>query len=366
MMNTITIGKKLVGNGQPAFIIAEISCNHLQKKYAALRMISEAKKAGADAVKFQTYTPDTITLDSNKKYFWINGTIWKGQRLYDLYKEAYTPWEWFPEIADRAKSEGLEFFSSPFDETAVDLLEKLRVPAYKIASFEINHIPLIKYVASMGKPVIFSTGVSTSQDIALALSTIRGEGNRDIVIMKCTSSYPAPLNEANLRTIPDFERKYGVLGGLSDHTISLKVPAYAVALGAKVIEKHFTLEKKGPDAKFSINPAEFAEMVGNIRNYEQMEPGKLQMMLRKSKEFQTAAGKPTYTITKKVKEHRFLMRSIFVSKDVEKGERFTEENIKVVRPANGLQPKYYGQVLGKKAAKDIEEGMPLTWACVSR
>ena len=268
---TITIGNKKIGEGNPVFIIAEISCNHLQKKDLALKMNGEAKGTGVDAVKFQTYTPDTITLDVDNEYFQIKGTLWNGRTLHDLYKEAYTPWDWFPELQDRAKQEGLEFFSSPFDESAVDFLEKLDVPAYKIASFEINHIPLIKHVARLGKPIMVSTGVATSADIELAVQTIRGQKNDQIILLKCTSAYPAPLNEMNLNTIPDLAKRFGVVSGLSDHSMNPNVAVAAVAVGAKVIEKHFILDRNlgGPDVEFSLEPAELKAMVKAIRETEE-------------------------------------------------------------------------------------------------
>jgi pseudaminic acid synthase len=342
-MKTVSIGSRKVGDGQPCLIIAEISCNHLQKKEYALKLIEEAKVAGADAVKFQTYTPDTMTMDSDNEYFRIKGTIWEGRTLYDLYKEAYTPWEWFPELKDKAKQEGLVFFSTPFDETAVDFLEKLEVPAYKIASFEINHIPLIKYVASKGKPVIFSTGVATLGDIELALGTIKAQKNEQTIMLKCTSAYPAPLEEVNLRTMVDMRQKFDTLVGLSDHTMSKIVPADAVALGACAVEKHFILRRSdgGPDAEFSLEPKEFKEMARAIRDTEQ------------------ALGKVSYESSSKVNEHKPLMRSIFVVRDIRKGEKFTKANIRVIRPGYGLQPKHYEEVLGKTAKVDIKRGTPL-------
>ncbi|HNT60368.1 MAG TPA: pseudaminic acid synthase [Candidatus Bilamarchaeaceae archaeon] len=342
-MKTITIGKRRVGHGEPCLIVAEISCNHLQKKEYALKLIGEAKAAGADAVKFQTYTPDTITIDSDNEYFRIKGTLWNGRKLYDLYKEAYTPWDWFPELKDRAEEDGLVFFSTPFDETAVDFLEKLSVPAYKIASFEINHIPLIKYVAGKGKPVIFSTGVGTREDIELALKTIRAQKNEQIIMMKCTSAYPAPVGEMNLATIPDMERKFGVLAGLSDHSMNEVVPVSAVAAGACVVEKHFMLRRSegGPDAAFSLEPAEFKKMVEMIRNTE------------------AALGEATYENTEEAGKHKFIMRSIFAVEDIRKGEKFTRENIRVIRPGHGLHPKHYEEILGKAARAGIKRGTPL-------
>lgn len=347
-MRKIKIGNRELGGGAPCFIVAEISCNHLQKKAYALKLIEEAKAAGADAVKFQTYTPDTITIDSDNEYFRIKGTLWNGRTLYDLYKEAYTPWDWFPELKDKAEEEGLVFFSTPFDETAVDFLEKLKVPAYKIASFEINHIPLIKYVASKGKPVIFSTGVAALEDIERALQTIRAQKNEQIMIMKCTSAYPAPLKEMNLRTIPEMAERFGVLVGLSDHSMSPTIPASAVALGACAVEKHFILKRSegGPDAAFSLEPSEFKQMVKAIRDTEE------------------ALGEASYELGKKAEEHRFVMRSIFVVKDIRAGERFTRDNIRVIRPGNGMHPKEYEGLMGRKAKKTIKRGMPLDWGMV--
>lgn len=343
MVKRFRMGKRWVGEGEPCFIVAEISCNHLQKKDYALKLIEEAKDSGADAVKFQTYTPDTITLDADNEYFKIKGTIWEGRTLYDLYKEAYTPWNWFPDLKDKSEEEGLTFFSSPFDETAVDFLEELDVPAYKIASFEINHIPLLKYVASKKKPIILSTGVATLEDITLALSTIRNEGNNKIAVLKCTSAYPAPLDEMNLKTILDMKERFGVVTGLSDHSKGIIAPIVSVSLGAKIIEKHLMISKKlgGPDSKFSLEPKQFKDMVVAVRDAE------------------ASLGKVSYELSYKTKEHKFLRRSIFAVKDIPKGEDFTEENIKVIRPSYGMRPKYYEEVLGKKASEDIKRGTPV-------
>ncbi len=342
-MKKIKIGKREIGDGEPCFIVAEISANHLKKKENAFKLIEEAKKAGADAVKFQTYTPETITIKSDKEYFRIKGTIWKGKTLYELYSEAYTPWEWFPELKDRIEQEGMIFFSTPYDKTAVDLLEKLNVPLYKVASFEINDIPLLKYIASKKKPIFLPTGVADIDDIKLALSTIREQENDDIVILKCVSAYPAPLKELNLKTIQDIRKRFGVLPGLSDHTLGISVASASIALGAKVIEKHLILDRKmgGPDAPFSLEPHEFKKMVSAVREAEE------------------AIGEITYELTEKAKEHRIFMRSIFVVKDIKKGERFTEKNIKVIRPGYGLHPKYYESILRKRAKKNIEKGTPL-------
>lgn len=337
------IENRKIGDGEPVFIIAEISCNHLQKKEYALKLIEEAKKAGADAVKFQTYTPDTITINCNNEYFQLKDTIWKGKTLYELYQEAYTPWDWFPELSKKAKEEGLIFLSTPFDETAVDLLEELNVQVYKIASFEINHIPLIKKVARTGKPIIISTGIASIEDIELALETIRKEGNNQIILLKCTSAYPAPLDEMNLKTMQDMEKRFNVMSGLSDHTSGIIAPIVATSLGAKVIEKHFILDRKegGHDAKFSIEPEEFKEMVQGIRDTEKI------------------IGKINYEKGEETKKHTFVKRSIFVVKDIQEGEIFTNENIKVIRPGHGLEPKYYEDILGKKSKQNIKFGTPM-------
>jgi pseudaminic acid synthase len=342
MSKTIKIGERKVGEREPTFIIAEISCNHLQKKELALRLIEEAKKAGADAVKFQTYTPDTMTIDCDNEHFNIKDSIWKGMTLYKLYEEAYTPWEWTKELKEKAEEVGLVFFSTPFDETAVDFLENFDVPAYKIASFEINHIPLLKKVARTGKPVIFSTGLATREDIELALQTIRNEGNDQIAVLKCTSSYPAPVDAMNLRMIKTLIEEFGVVSGLSDHTMNIIAPATSIALGGSIIEKHFILDRNmgGHDVKFSLEPREFKEMVNAVREIEK------------------AIGNTQFELSEKQKEHTFLMRSIFVVEDVKKGEEFTPKNLRVIRPGNGLHPKHYEGLIGKKAAEDIARGTP--------
>lgn len=343
MVEKIKVGNRYIGEGESVFIAAEISCNHLQKKEYALKLIEEAKEAGADGVKFQAYTPDTMTIDVDNEYFRIKGTIWEGKTLYQLYQGAYTPWEWLSELKDKTKDEGLTFFCTPFDKTSVDLLEKLNVQVYKIASFEINDIPLLRYVASKKKPIILSTGVASNEDIELALSTIRNEGNDEIAILKCTSSYPAPFSEMNLRTMQDMKEKFGVVVGLSDHTLGITVPVTAVSLGARIIEKHFILDRKmgGPDSKFSLEPHEFKDMVKAVRGAEE------------------ALGDVTYELTSKSKEHKFFMRSIFVVKDIAKGSEFTADNIRVIRPNVGLHPKHYEELLGKKAKIDIKRGTPL-------
>ena len=321
------------------FIIAEMSANHNHHLDVAINTIKAAKKAGADAIKIQTYTADTITLNCNNPEF-MAGDLWKGQTLYDLYKQAYTPWEWHEEIFRVAREEGLVCFSTPFDPTAVDLLEDLDNPIYKIASFEITDIPLIKYIASKHKPIILSTGIAMEEDIELALGTIRGEGNNDITLLKCTSAYPAPIEDANLLTIPDMKERFGVKAGLSDHTEGATVPIAAVALGAEVIEKHFIIDRSigGPDSGFSMEAPEFRIMVDSIRQVEK------------------ALGKVDYpTVPSKIKG-RTACRSLYVAEDVKAGEVITEKNVRSVRPGYGLHPKYLTEVLGKRFAKDCVKG----------
>ncbi len=333
---------RFVGTGFPCIVVAEISCNHQQNMEIALKMIEVAKAAGADAVKFQAYTPDTLTLNPEKMTqaqqanFRIEGSIWSGRSFYDLYQEAYTPWEWFPALKEKAMAEGLLFFVTPFDESSVDFLENLGVEAYKVASFEINHIPMLKMIAGLGKPVAISTGVAEKSDIELALSTLRAGGCEDIILLKCTSSYPATVDDANLATIPFMRERFATQVGLSDHSISPNIPAYAVALGASMVEKHFTLEKKGPDAQFSLLPEEFSLMVRNIRECEK------------------AMGKADLQVSHKAAEHKMFMRSIWACKNIKAGEKFTCENVKVLRPGNHLHPKFYDSILGGIAVRDIE------------
>jgi len=328
------------------FIIAELSANHNHDFNIAVKTIEQAAKAGADAIKTQTYTADTITIDCDNEYFQIKqGTIWDGKTLYQLYKEAYTPWDWQPKLKEIAEKSGLVFFSSPFDFTAVDFLEKMQVPAYKIASFEITDIPLIEYVAKKGKPVIISTGIATIEDIQLAIDTCLKVVNNQIALLKCTSSYPAPIDEANLLTIPDLEKRFNVIAGLSDHTISNSVSIAAVALGARIIEKHFILNRNigGPDASFSVEPNEFAELVKNIREVEQ------------------AKGVVNYELNEKTRKSREFSRSLFTVQDIVAGEAITSENVHSIRPGYGLHPKYLPDVLGKTAKTNINKGTPLSW-----
>jgi len=344
------VGNKKIGRDYPIFIIAELSGNHLQKFDNAVKLIKAAKEAGADAVKLQTYTPDTITIDCNNKYFQIKqGTLWDGQTLYELYKKAYTPWEWQPRLKKIAESEGLICFSSVFDKTAIDFLEKINVPAYKIASFEITDIPLIEYVASKGKPVIISTGIATLSDIEEAVNACKRMGNNQIVLLKCTSAYPAPLEEINLKTIPNLAQTFKTVVGLSDHTLGISVPIASVALGACIIEKHLTLDRKlgGPDAAFSLEPNEFKAMVKSVREVEK------------------ALGEVSYDLTEKIKESREFSRSLFVVKDIKAGEIFTEENIRSIRPGYGMHTRFLKNVIGQKATRNIERGTPLDWKLIS-
>ena len=328
-------------NKDGTYIIAELSANHNGNLQNALDTIKAAKEIGANCIKLQTYTADTITLNSDKIDFIIKGgTLWDGKKLYDLYKEAYTPWEWHKELFEYARSIDIDIFSSPFDKSAVDFLEKLNPSAYKIASFEITDYELIRYTASKGKPIIISTGIASIDEIQDAVDICRSVGNNNIVLLKCTSAYPAPLADANLATIPNLADTFGVISGFSDHTLGSTAPITAVALGAKVIEKHFILDKSigGADADFSMDKQEFSEMVKAIRDVEKL------------------IGKVDYSMTEKKKKSRQFSRSLYIAKDIKKGDVFTEENIRSVRPGYGMHPKYLNDVLGKKAEKDYSFG----------
>ena len=332
------------------FIIAELSANHNQDFDIAIKTIKAMKASGADAVKLQTYTADTITLDCDNKYFQIkHDTIWDGNTLHKLYQQAYTPWDWQPKLKEYAESLGLICFSSPFDKSAVDFLEQMKVPAYKIASFEITDIQLIEYSASKGKPMIISTGIAKEEDIQLAIDTCHSVGNKDIILLKTTSQYPAKIEDANLTMIPDLARRFNVIVGLSDHTLGVVVPIVATALGAKVMEKHFILDKSvgGPDASFSLDEKEFTVMVKAIRNVEK------------------AVGKVDYSLSKKAEISRQFARSLYVVKDIEAGELITEENVRSIRPGNGLHPKYLKDVLKKRTLIELKAGMPLSFDVLS-
>ncbi len=329
-----------ISNQGKVFIIAELSANHNGSIETAIETIRAAKRAGADCIKLQTYTADTITIDSNKEDFIIKDTIWSGRKLHELYQEAYTPWEWHEKLFKVAEEEGLVCFSSPFDKTSVDFLEKLNTPAYKIASFEITDIPLIEYVASKGKPVIISTGIAELEDIELAVETCRKAGNNQIALLKCTSSYPAPIEEANMMMVQDLAKRFNVISGLSDHTIGATVPIVATVLGAKIIEKHFILDRSigGPDSSFSMNEIEFTEMVKSVREAE------------------TSIGFIDYNLTSKQRKGKDFSRSLYVVEDIQEGEYITENNVKSIRPGFGLHPKFYNEILGKKAKITISKG----------
>lgn len=334
-----------ISSSSSVFIIAELSANHNGSLANAIATIKAAKEAGADAIKLQTYTADTMTIDAKTDDFMLqHGTIWDGKHLHDLYKEAYTPWEWHKTLFEAAAAEGLICFSSPFDFTAVDLLEELKAPAYKIASFEITDIPLIEYAASKGKPVIISTGTAEEADIHLAVDACKRVGNNQVILLKCTSSYPAPFNEANMSMIPDIAKRFGVIAGLSDHTMGITLPVVATTLGAKVIEKHFIIDRSigGPDASFSLNKEEFTAMVKAVREAEE------------------AIGVVDYTLTPKQAIGRDFSRSLYIVKDVKAGEELTKENIRSIRPGYGLHPKYYYEVLGKTFKQDFVKGTRLS------
>jgi pseudaminic acid synthase len=334
------IGNFSIGNGSRVFIIAELSANHNGSIETAIETIKAAKRAGADCIKFQTYTADTITIDCNKEDFFIKGTIWDGSNLHKLYQQAYTPWEWHEKLFKVAKVEGLICFSSPFDITAVDFLENLNVPAYKIASFEITDIPLIEYVASKGKPIIISTGIAEMEDIQLAVDTCRNVGNNQIALLKCTSSYPAPIEEANMLMVKDLAERFNVISGLSDHTMGATVPIVATAFGAKIIEKHFILDRSigGPDASFSMNEAEFTDMVKAIRDAE------------------SAIGQVNYALTEKQLKGKDFSRSLYIVENVKVGDIVTNKNVKSIRPGFGMHPKYLNEIIGKKFNSNYELG----------
>lgn len=338
-----------INESSPIFIIAELSANHNGSIATAIETIKAAKRAGADCIKLQTYTADTMTIASNKDDFIIKGTIWENQNLHELYQKAYTPWEWQEELMQVAKKEGLVCFSSPFDPTSVEFLEALNVPAYKIASFEITDIPLIELVASKGKPIIISTGIAEQEDIELALDACNRMGNKDIALLKCTSSYPAPIEEANMCMVKDLAERYNVISGLSDHTMGSTVPIVATVFGAKIIEKHFILDRSigGPDASFSMNEIEFTEMVKAVREAER------------------AIGKVNYALTEKQRRGRDFCRSLYVVEDVRAGDILTKSNVRSIRPGFGMHPKFYNEVIGQKASLDLEKGMPLKWDMIT-
>ena len=337
------IGEREIGKGNPAYIIAEMSANHAGDISRAKEIIHAAKEAGADCIKIQTYTPDTITIDCDLPYFHISDGTWNGENLYQLYKKAYTPWEWQKELLEEAKKTGIDFFSTPFDNTAVDFLEEIGIEFYKIASFELVDIPLIEYVASKGKPMIMSTGMATLAEIDEAVNAVRNQGNNNLALLRCASAYPAITDEMNLRTMQNMGETFGVPCGLSDHSMGSIGAVTAVALGASIIEKHFCIDRsiENPDSSFSMNPTEFKQMVCDIRQAEK------------------AIGCVQYGPTEQEKSSQIFRRSIFCVKDIKKGEQLTQENVRIIRPGYGLAPKYYKDVLGQVALKNIERGTPL-------
>lgn len=345
MNKTITIGKRTLSADSPVFIVAELSANHNQDYNRAVEIIHAAAQAGADAVKLQTYTPDTLTIDCHEDCFVNKGGLWDGLTEYELYQKAYTPWEWQPKLMEEAAKLGLECFSSPFDFTSIDFLESLHVPAYKIASYEINDIPLIRKAARLHKPMIFATGIAYPEDIERALSVCAEEGNQDVILLKCVSAYPTPYEDVNLNVIPTLAKTYDCLTGISDHTLGTIVSAGAVPLGIRMVEKHLTLRRSdgGPDSAFSMEPEEFAQMVQDIRILEK------------------ALGSPEYHLTDKQIEQRQGSRSLFVVKDIAEGEVLTSENIRSIRPGIGLHTMYYEEVLGKHAKHYLKKGTPLAW-----
>ena len=343
-----SINNRPIGPDDPPYIIAELSANHNGSLQRALQTITAAQRCGADAVKLQTYTADTLTIDCNNPYFRIGqGTIWEGRCLYDLYREAYTPWEWQPKLFELARELGMDCFSTPFDESAVDFLEDLDPPAYKVASFELVDLPLIEYVASKGRPIIMSTGMGTLSEIEEAVEVVKSAGV-PLTLLKCTSAYPSPPEATNLRTIPHMAEAFGVPVGLSDHTLGTAVPVAAIALGACVIEKHFTLSRDdgGPDSAFSLEPDEFRAMVDAVRTAEQ------------------ALGEVKYAVTEKETASRVFRRSLFVVQDLQAGDRITTENVRSIRPGHGLPPKYYDTLLGRSVTKSVKAGTPMSWDLV--
>jgi len=341
---------RFINKNSKCLIVAEVSANHGQNFNQAISFIKKAQECGADAVKFQTYTPDTLTMDSDSKYFRIKHPEWGGQTLYELYKKAYTPWKWFKKLKKAADDLGIIFFSTAFDKTSVDLLEEVGVPIHKVASFELVDLPLIEYMARTKKPLIISTGMATVSEIKEAVNTARNAGAKDIVLLKCVSSYPAKPEEMNLKTIAHMKKLFNCPVGLSDHTLGVGVSIAAVSLGAQVIEKHFALSRKikTPDSFFSIEPQELEELVKNIRLSEK------------------AMGKVSYGLTKEERKSKKYRRSLFAVKDIKRNELITEENVKSIRPSNGLPPKYLKDVLGKKAKRNISRATPLSWSFLEK
>lgn len=346
-MNTIRIQGRTIGDGHKPYIIAEMSANHNGKIENALKLITEAKKSGADAIKIQTYTPDTITLDSRLPDFMIESGLWAGQSLYELYKSAYTPWSWHETLFQHAKSEGITMFSSPFDNSAIDLLEKLNAPAYKIASFEVIDLPLIKYAASTGKPLIISTGMANAEEIHDAIDAARGAGCKDIAILHCVSGYPAPVDNYNLNTITDMIERYDVVTGLSDHTLGNSAAIASVALGATIIEKHFTLDRNGggPDDTFS------------------MEPGDLIDLVKSTYDVSRALGKVDYKLKSSEIANIKFRRSLYFVKDLEKGHKLESGDFRSVRPGYGISPKFSELLIGKELTRSVTSNTPVKSDC---
>ena len=345
----LDIASKRIGPGQTVYIVAEMSANHSQQFEQAVGILQAAKEAGADAIKLQTYTPDTLTINSNKEYFRVGGgTPWDGRSLYDLYGEAYTPWEWQPKLKEIADDLGLDLFSTPFDHTAVDFLEEMGVLAYKIASFEIVDLPLIRRVARTGKPAIMSTGMATLGEIDEAVRAFQEAGGKQLALLKCTSAYPASPENMNLLTIPHLAEAFNLPVGLSDHTTGIAVPAAAVALGACIVEKHLALSRHipGPDSAFSLEPHEFKEMVEAIRRAEK------------------ALGQVHYGMSQEEAKSRVFRRSLFVVEDVKAGESFSAENVRSIRPGHGLHTRHLEEILGRKASRNIQRGTPLAWELI--
>lgn len=347
-MNDLKIGKRMIGENYPTYIIAEMSANHAGDLNRAREIIHAAKEAGADCIKLQTYTADTLTIDCDNKYFKIKSGTWKNETLYELYQKAYTPWEWQGVLKEEAERVGIDFFSTPFDRSAVDFLEDIGIGFYKIASFEIVDIPLIEYIASKGKPIIMSTGMSTLGEIENAVRAIKSEGNDKIALLKCASAYPAITVEMNLRTIQNMKETFQLPVGLSDHSMGNIGAVTAVVLGARIIEKHFCISRKieGPDSTFSMEPVEFKQMVDDIRQAE------------------LAIGSVSYGTTKQEEDSKIFRRSVFCVKDIEKGDTITEENIRIIRPGYGIDPQYYKDILGQKALRNIKRGTPLTFSMI--
>ena len=339
------INGRIIGDGHPAYIIAEMSANHAGSLERALELVHVAKDAGADCVKIQTYTADTMTIDCHNEYFQIEKGTWEGEKLYGLYQKAYTPWEWQEQLRDEAAKVGIDFLSTPFDPRSVDFLEDLGVHFYKIASFELVDIPLLEYVAAKNKPIIMSTGMGTLEEIQEAVDAIYSTGNRQLALMKCSSAYPAKPEEMNLRTVQDLKERFGVPVGLSDHSMGAFSAATAVAMGANLIEKHFCISRavKNPDSSFSMEPQEFREMVEQVREVEK------------------AMGSVQYGVSRQEESNACFRRSLFVVEDIAAGEVLTPEKIRSIRPAYGLKPKHYQEVLGRTAKRALRRGTPLSF-----